>query len=76
MFEDADDNCQSNRHLGGGDGHNKENEDLPGCFAKVATDCDKGEVRRVEHQFNAHKNDDRIPADEDSDNADRKQERA
>ena len=69
MFEDAHDNCKPNRDLGSSDSHDKENEHLSRCLAETATDCHKGEIRGIQHQFDTHKDDNSVPADEDPDNS-------
>ena len=61
--------------FGGGDGHNKKYENLPRLIAKKLRESNEREVDGVEHQLDAHKNNDSIPAKKNAGSADHEEDR-
>src|SRR5665648_122260 len=57
---DRHDDRQSDDHLGGCHHHHEERDHLTGEVAVDPGEGHEGEVRRVEHQLNAHEHDDRV----------------
>ena len=73
VAEQHDENCQADRCLRGGYGHDKKNEYLPRQILQVMRKGDEVDVDRQQHQFDGHQDDDQIlPVQENTNNADRK----
>src|SRR5579859_458078 len=62
--EDRHDQRQPDGDLGGGYRDHEEDDQLPACVAPLAREGDQGQIRRVEHQFNRHKDHDRVAPDQ------------
>src|SRR6476620_180963 len=61
----------------GGHSEDEENEDLSGGIAEIMRERDEIHVHRKQHQFNRHQqNDDVLAVEENTDDGDRKQDRA
>src|SRR5436190_14864667 len=73
--EDRDDDRQTDRHLGGGDDQREEDNDLTADVVQRVGEGDECEVRRVEHQLDAHEHHERVLAHQQADRADREQDR-
>src|SRR5262245_23185121 len=73
--EQVDDDREPDRHLGGGDGHHEEHEDLAIERLHVARERDEREVRGVQHELDRHEDDERVAAYEHADHADREHDR-
>src|SRR5919107_2070585 len=73
--EDAEDDRQADDDLGRGDEHHEQRDDLAVERPVHAGERDEREVRRVEHQLDAHEHDDRVAAQQEGRGADREQDR-
>ncbi len=79
---ERDDDGEADSHLGGGDGDDKEHEDLRVVVGEseggdaVAGEGDEGEIGRVEHQLEAHEDDEEVAAQEDAGESDGKKQTA
>src|SRR5688572_23156520 len=74
VAEDADDDRQPDRRFSRGNGHDEDHEHLPGDAVEPGQ-RDEGEIHGVEHELDAHENDDRVAACEHADHADDEQNR-
>src|SRR6267142_758068 len=72
---DRDDDRQPDGDLGDRDGDREEREDQPRHVAAEARERDEIDVDRVEHQLDAEQDADRVPACQDSEEADGEHER-
>src|SRR5581483_1984565 len=68
--EGRDDDRQADCRFGGRDGDHEESEDLAGVLQPEAGEGNEQQVRRVEHQLDAHQHHQRVAADDDADDAD------
>src|SRR5439155_572327 len=73
--EQGDDDGQADSGLGRGHGHDEEDEHLPGHRLVLVREGDERQIDRVEHQLDAHQDDDGVAPDQDADAADGEQER-
>src|SRR5271154_7007215 len=78
---EGDDDREADRHLSRGDGDDEENEDLRVVVGQAidkveAREGDEGEVGRIQHQLEAHEDDDDIPAQHDPPEADGEEQAA
>src|SRR5688500_6610177 len=73
--EDAHDDGEPDDDLGRGDDHDEERHDLAVEGAGGAAEGDQGQVDRVEHQLDAHEDEDRVAAHQHADTADGEQQR-
>src|ERR1041384_2457917 len=73
--EDGHDDGQADGHLGGGHGHDEEDERLAVVAAEAMAEGDEGEVGGVQHQLDGHEDHERVAADDHADHADREQRR-
>src|SRR5882672_3509654 len=73
--EDRDDDRQPDGDLGDRDGDREEREDQPRQVAVESRERDEIDVDRVEHQLDAEQDADRVPACQDSEEADGEHER-
>src|SRR5438105_12027742 len=81
--EDGDDDGQSDGGLGGGGGDDEEHRRVPGEEAShrrirhqgKAREGKEGEIDGVEHQLDAHQDDDRVPPQDHAGGAEREQQR-
>src|SRR5437763_2473733 len=71
--EDGHDDGQPDDDLGRGHHHDEERHDLPVQAAVDAAERDEREVRRVQHQLDAHEQHDRVAPDQHTDRADGEQ---
>src|SRR5690625_2146103 len=69
--EDRDDDRQAHYDFRRGHNHDEERHDLPVEVAVHARESHESQVRRVEHQFDAHENDDGVAAHQNGRRADR-----
>src|SRR5919201_23717 len=72
--EDRHDDRQADDDLGGGHDHHEERDDLSVESAVHTGKGDKGQVRGVQHELDAHEDHDGIAADEHPDRPDREQD--
>jgi hypothetical protein len=68
------DDCQANGRFGSGNGHSEKDKQLSLHGIEVMGARHKGQIYRVEHEFDAHENNDGIPPYEDANNANSKQD--
>src|SRR5439155_3513202 len=68
---DLHDDRNADHHLGRSDGDHQESKDNPIEGIEVAADGREGEVNRVEHEFDAHENNEGVAADQKADRAHR-----
>src|SRR5438445_4288376 len=73
--EQRDDDRQTDRRLRGGHGHDEEDEDLPRHRLIFAREGGESQVDGVQHQLDAHQDDDSVAPYQDTDAADGEQER-
>src|SRR5437899_11176403 len=73
--EDRDDDRETDRHLGCGDDQREEDDDLTADAGQCVGERDEREVRRVEHQLDAHEHHERVLSHQQADGADREQDR-
>src|SRR5918998_1634983 len=73
--EERHDDREADDDLGGRDDHDEERHDLAVDGAVGAGEGDQRQVHRVEHQLDAHEDDDRVAPHEDADRADGEQDR-
>ena len=73
--ENCDDDGESDDDLGRCNDHDKERDDLAVKVAIHAGECNKGEIRGIEHELDAHEDDDRVATHEHTDRADGEQNR-
>ena len=77
---ERDDDGEADGHLGGGDGDDKEHEDLRVVVGEsergdtVASEGDERKVGGVEHELEAHENDEEVAAQEDAGESDGKKQ--
>lgn len=64
-----DDNSQSNRYFGSGHHHDKKDEQLGGHVMVILGQSDQQQIDGVQHELDAHENDDRVSADQYTDHA-------
>src|SRR5207302_4363987 len=72
---DRDHEAEPDAHLGGGDRHDREREDLAGAVVRVTRERDQGEVAAVEHDLEREQDDDRVAAHEHAERARSEEER-
>src|SRR5918998_4520750 len=72
---DRHDDGEADDDLRGGDDHDEERHDLAVESAGGPGERDQRQVHRVEHQLDAHEDDDRVAPHEDAHSADREQDR-
>src|SRR5215469_1506728 len=72
--EDRHKDRQPHDHLGGGDHHHKERDDLPVQVAVHPGEGNKRQVDRVQHEFYAHEDDQGVAADQHAHRADHEQD--
>src|SRR3954451_18091904 len=72
---DRHDDREADHDLSGGDDHHEEGDDLAVDRAGRAGEGDQGQVDRVEHQLDAHEDDDRVAPHQHADGADGEQDR-
>jgi len=75
IAENGNDDGETDGDFGGGDGHNKEDEDLAVDEADEFGDSDEAQIDGIEHQFNGHKDDDGVFAGKHADDAEGKKHR-
>ena len=74
---ERDDDGEADSHLGGGDGDDEEHQNLRVVVGEsergdaVAGEGDERKIGRVEHEFQTHENDEKVPAEENSGKTDR-----
>src|SRR3989442_398672 len=73
--EQRDDDGEPDGGLGRGHRHDEEDEHLTGHRLVVVREGDERQVDRIEHQLDAHQDDDGVASDQHADAADREQER-
>src|SRR5581483_3466887 len=73
--EDTHDDGQADHDLGGGDHHGEEGDDLPVQVAVQPGEGDQGQVGGVEHELDAHEENDGVAPDEDARGADGEEQR-
>jgi hypothetical protein len=73
--EDRDDDGEADRDFGGGDGHDDHRERVTTQIAVHAREGQDGEVAGVEHQLDAHHDDEHVAAEQHPGGADREQDR-
>ena len=73
--EDRHDDRETDRDLGGRDDQREEHDHLAADVVERLGERDEREVRRVEHQLDAHEHHERVAADEQPDRADREEHR-
>ncbi len=67
VAEEADEDGEPDRRLGGGDRQHEEREDLPDQVAEIGREGDEVDVHRQQHQLDRHQDDDDVLAvDEDA----------
>src|SRR4051812_17692750 len=71
--EDGDDDRETHGGLGGGHGDHDERERVSGQIAPHAREREQRDVGGVEHELDAHQDDQRVAPDEHADDADQKQ---
>src|SRR5829696_8342688 len=74
VAERGDDDRQPHRGLGRRDRHDEDHEALPGCAVELREGHER-QVHGVEHQLDAHEDDDRVAAREHADDADGEEDR-
>src|SRR5688572_19600381 len=74
VAEDRDDDREPDRRFRGSHGHHEEDEDLS-LDPDRARERNEREVHGVEHELDAHEQDDRVAADHHAEDADREQDR-
>ena len=62
VAEETDQNGQTNRRLGSGNGQHEQGKHLPDQIAQEAGEGDQVDVHRQQHQFDAHQQDDHVLA--------------
>jgi len=72
--EYRDNDCQTDGSFSSGNGHGKKYKQLALHGVEVMGTRHKGQIYRIEHEFYAHKDDDGIPPDQNTNNAHRKQD--
>src|SRR2546426_3043886 len=73
--EQRDDDRQPDRGFGGGHGHDEEDEDVPRHRLILVREGGESQVDGVQHQLDAHQDDDGVATHQDTDAADGEQER-
>src|SRR3954451_11535270 len=73
--EDRHDDREPDDDLGRGDEHDEQRDDLTVEVALHPREGDEGQVRRVEHELDAHEHDDRVAPDEHGAGADGEEQR-
>ena len=73
--EDAHDDREADHDLGGGDHHDEERDDLAVEGAVDPAEGHEGQVDGVEHQLDAHEDQDRVAPQQHADRADAEQQR-
>src|ERR1051326_7593027 len=71
--EYQDDDREPDRHLGGGDDHHEQDDHLARDRAVEPRKGDEGDVDRVEHQLDAHEEDECVLSQEHAEGADREE---
>src|SRR6266511_2920917 len=75
LAEDGHQDAEADDHLGGGDHHHEEGQDLPVQVAVQLGEGDERQVDGVQHQLHAHEHHDGVAPDEHSGHADGEQQR-
>ena len=64
---------QSNSNFGSCNGHDEKNKNLSGAVAAVSRKSNKQQINSIQHQFNAHEDNDGISPEHDTEHTDAEQ---
>ena len=76
MAKHGNNNRQAYDRFGGGDGHHKEDHDLPFHRTEKSGKGDERQIDRVKHQLDGHQHDDQVAPDQHANDADDKNDGA